>query len=369
MYTIFKSVAFCLCLFFFISPEVFSQIKSKSTISGQITDAKTGEPLPNVNLFLAYTTIGTITNNEGKYSIKNIPPGQFDLIVSHIGYELTTFQVKLLKPEKLTHNIKLVPKVLKGEKVLVETTTPEEWKQNLKTFIDLFVGKTANSKDCKILNPEIINFKIEPETEVFTASTDSLIYFSNKALGYKMNMILDFFTYDPRTQILKYQVYPRFEFMQHKKEKELKKWKKNRKNTYEGSFRHFISALALGKLKEEKLQIYQYGYIDTTQKIWITRRRKEIKNYKEVFLTPETLGLQNFHFDNFLYCEYKGSKSSWSEFGYTKTQSSWLELTTDFVQIDTLGNCYDELNIIKRGFWGKARMADVLPFDYEADGI
>jgi hypothetical protein len=328
-------------------------VKSTSKISGKIVDLNTGNPIPNVNLFFSYTTIGTITNKDGKYLITNIPAGQYSLIVSHIGYEIKSIPLKFLTPVSLVLNIELEPRILKGKEVQVETTTPEEWKKNLKTFKLLFIGKTKNSKKCKILNPEVINFELNSETNKFIAFTDSLIYLSNEALGYRIEMILDFFTLNLKTNILKYQVYPKFELMKYQKEKEFKKWKKNRKTTYEGSFRHFISSLALGKLKEDKFQVYQYGYVDTSKKTWIVGSPQKIKNYKDVLLSPDSLDLQNFHFDNFLYCDYK------------RRYTSWLELLTDDVQIDTLGNCYDELKLLKRGFWGKARMADVLPFDYE----
>jgi len=351
--TIFRIFILIICFTFNISSSLYSQIKSKSVISGRIIDAETGKPIPNVNLFLAYTTIGSITGKDGKFIIENIPIGQYDLIVSHIGYELTTFQIMLVKKGILTHDFQLKPKILKGEKVEVEAPTAEEWKKNLKIFTQLFIGKTKNSKDCKILNPEVINFEVDQETEVFTAYTDSVIYVSNQSLGYKINMILDFCILNPKAEILKYQVYPKFELMKHQKEKELKKWKKNRQETYEGSFRHFISALAQGKLEEEKFQLY----------IHKDKRKKIIKNYKKVYLSPDTLGLQKFHFDDYLYCLYM--KNKLSIFELLPKYRSWLELLTDYVQIDSLGNCYDELEIIKRGFWGKARMADVLPFDYE----
>jgi len=345
----------CLCFFFIISSETSAQFRSKSIISGKIIDVETGMPIPNVNIFLAYTTIGTITNREGKYLLKNIPQGQYDLIVSHIGYELTTFQITLRKSEILEHNIQLKPRVLKGKTVRIETTTPKEWEENLKTFKLLFIGRTKNARYCKILNPEVINLKLHPKTKIFTAYSDSLIRLTNEALGLKIGIIIDFFSYNFNTEILKYEVYPKFEMMKHQEEKELKKWVYNRKTTYKGSFRHFISALASCKLKEEKFQVYQYGYFNSSENKFIKGRAREIRNYKEILLSPDTLGIQYFHFDNLLYCDYQ------------RRYTSWMQLVTKYVQIDSLGNCYGELNLIKDGLWGKARIADVLPFDYDLD--
>ena len=221
--TIIKVFSYILCLIIAVSPELSSQIKSKSIISGRINDAETGDPIPNVNLFLAYTTIGSTTGKDGKYIIKNIPLGQYDLIISHIGYELKAINIRFLTPESVIRNYVLNPIIIKGDKIKVEATIPEEWKKNLKIFTELFIGKTKNSKDCKILNPEVINFKVDPNTEIFTAFTDSLIYLSNQALGYKINTILYLFIWNPKSGRIKYQVYPKFEAIELHSEKEI--WK------------------------------------------------------------------------------------------------------------------------------------------------
>jgi hypothetical protein len=44
-------------------------------ISGQVMDARTGEPLPGVNIVITQTAIGAATNLDGFYYIINIPPG------------------------------------------------------------------------------------------------------------------------------------------------------------------------------------------------------------------------------------------------------------------------------------------------------
>jgi iron complex outermembrane receptor protein len=54
-------------------------------ITGTITDAKTGEVLPGVNIVLVGTTIGTISDVNGKYSL-NISQPNGSLAFSFIGY-------------------------------------------------------------------------------------------------------------------------------------------------------------------------------------------------------------------------------------------------------------------------------------------
>lgn len=56
------------------------------TVTGTVTDAATKEPMPGVSVILKGTTIGTITDQSGKYSIKTQSSGDL-LVFSFVGYE------------------------------------------------------------------------------------------------------------------------------------------------------------------------------------------------------------------------------------------------------------------------------------------
>ena len=61
-------------------------LKGQSRIDGQIVDKETGEPLIGVNVFISKTSIGTTTDKDGLYTIKNISNGRYELVISMIGY-------------------------------------------------------------------------------------------------------------------------------------------------------------------------------------------------------------------------------------------------------------------------------------------
>jgi len=63
-------------------PATFMQ---QQRITGTITDSKTGEAMPGVNVLIEGTTIGTITDVSGKYTIDK-PSDNVVLIFSFIGY-------------------------------------------------------------------------------------------------------------------------------------------------------------------------------------------------------------------------------------------------------------------------------------------
>ncbi|MCX6134857.1 MAG: TonB-dependent receptor [Ignavibacteriales bacterium] len=61
-------------------------------IAGRVTDAENGQPLPGVDVMIEGTTVGTATNVDGYYMILNVPPGQYSLRFSMIGYAKTTIK-------------------------------------------------------------------------------------------------------------------------------------------------------------------------------------------------------------------------------------------------------------------------------------
>ncbi|NQT26571.1 TonB-dependent receptor [candidate division KSB1 bacterium] len=90
---------------------------TKASIEGNITDTTTGQALPGANVFLAGTSIGTATNLNGKFSLTNIPPGEYTLHVKYIGYQAIEIPIQLQTGESLIKNIELESVVLQGQEV------------------------------------------------------------------------------------------------------------------------------------------------------------------------------------------------------------------------------------------------------------
>ncbi len=59
-------------------------------ITGRVTDAETGQPLPGVDVTVEGTMMGASTNVDGYYTILNVPPGTYTIKCSMIGYAKTT---------------------------------------------------------------------------------------------------------------------------------------------------------------------------------------------------------------------------------------------------------------------------------------
>ncbi|MEO1632185.1 MAG: SusC/RagA family TonB-linked outer membrane protein, partial [Bacteroidota bacterium] len=62
---------------------------AQQSVSGVVTDATTGDPLPGVNIVVQGTTTGTVTNLDGEYGL-TVPGPETVLVFSYVGY--TTFE-------------------------------------------------------------------------------------------------------------------------------------------------------------------------------------------------------------------------------------------------------------------------------------
>ena len=84
------------------------------SISGTIVENSRGSDIPvsGANIYLKGTILGSVSSQYGKFSIKNIPAGEYILTISIIGYELNQFPVKIQSDSELvldTIHIKPVP--------------------------------------------------------------------------------------------------------------------------------------------------------------------------------------------------------------------------------------------------------------------
>ena len=95
-------------------------------ISGTITDLKSGDGMPGVNVIVKGTYYGASSDLQGKYRINNISPGSYDIEVSMIGYKvILKTGVVVQKDEVVTLDFSIEETVLSfGEDVVVMGKKP-----------------------------------------------------------------------------------------------------------------------------------------------------------------------------------------------------------------------------------------------------
>jgi TonB-linked SusC/RagA family outer membrane protein len=92
----------------------FSTWAQERSISGKVTNTTDGSPLPGVNVIVKGTTIGSITDTEGNYSL-NVPASAKKLIFSFVGFITKEMEV----PSASSLNVSLQEDVTGLEEVIV----------------------------------------------------------------------------------------------------------------------------------------------------------------------------------------------------------------------------------------------------------
>ncbi|MCH7731528.1 MAG: TonB-dependent receptor [Candidatus Marinimicrobia bacterium] len=106
-----------------LSNNVFAGTTGK--ITGQVTDSNSGEGLPGVNIVLIRYNVGAASNDEGYYTIINVPPGKYDLKVSMIGYaDVIVKDVSVNIDRTTKQDVSLSTEALTGEMVTIFAQKP-----------------------------------------------------------------------------------------------------------------------------------------------------------------------------------------------------------------------------------------------------
>nr|HMQ43436.1 TonB-dependent receptor [Mariniflexile sp.] len=93
------------------------------SIRGTIKDSNNGETLLGATVFIKGTSIGTVTNEYGFYSI-TAPQGQYILTISYIGYQTLSESIYLEKDETL--NFELTEESTSLEEVVIIAEETEQ---------------------------------------------------------------------------------------------------------------------------------------------------------------------------------------------------------------------------------------------------
>ena len=89
-------------LLLIVSTFCYSQ---NNTLVGTIFD--NSERLSYVNIYMQNTKLGTSSNEDGYYQIKNIPSGTYKIVISSLGYKTKIINITFSNNQKITRNFSL----------------------------------------------------------------------------------------------------------------------------------------------------------------------------------------------------------------------------------------------------------------------
>ena len=336
-------------------------------VTGRITNSETGEPLENVNVYLSYTTTGTSTDSSGYYALTTSQLGVFDLIMSRVGFARHSQRITLQPGDFLLIDVSLAPAVLESEPVVITSTPDLEWSKNLQLFTRAFIGHSAFSEQCRIVNPGVLEFELNNDT--LLARSDSVIRVENRALGYMVNIIIAEFVWNTAKDYGHFLIYPYFTRLRPGDPDESALWTANREIAFKGSIRHFLRSLIRQSASDELFSISSGPLLK------IRKTEGHMVTDADFQIDPaEGFPLFMVSFPGYLRIEYGERDIDLSDPGgrYARRvavsrlaprprQVSIIRLTGPSALVDSSGNLFDPLAIEVSGYWGDHRIENLLP--------
>jgi hypothetical protein len=236
-----------------VSPLASAQ--NRGVVVGRVVDAETGKPLEFVNVFLASTTRGTATGENGRYRLTGIGPGVYRLVASRVGYDVGVVRIQMVANDTLRQDFRLTARQIRSDEVEVLAEGESEWRRTLGLFEEQFLGTDRFADEAEIENPEVLNFRRD-STGALIASTDSVVRVLNEGLAYRLHIDLGGFSWNDTSKALSYLLYVRFEDVAPMDPDDAKQILRNRKEAYRGSVRHFLHSLATRRIAQEAFKIF-----------------------------------------------------------------------------------------------------------------
>jgi hypothetical protein len=394
-------------LLLFLSVSVFAQNLS---ISGLVKDKK-GETIPGAGIYLSGYKTATVTNNDGKFVLGNLKPGNYNVLVEMMGF-LPFTQNVILSDKSATIEIVLLENTIQLQEVVIRVDPNRQ--KYIDLFKEFFIGKTPNAKKCKLLNPQALVVDYDGNKGLLTVKSNEFLVIENKALGYRLKYMLQFFEYNYNTRIVYYAGLPNFEELKGSKSKK-KNWEEKRETAYYGSSQHFFKSLYQGRSKEEGYIIYklvkinnnsrpsdsfinanikrlmkaQHGVIRLGSaesdsltywsKIQAMPKQISILNRSEVLtdtlVTQHYRDLKTMNFKDDLYVLYTKERetndyTNMSGHSITRPldipnyQISIVHMLEGPVHFYASGGIYQPKSFLYEGFWAYEKIADMVPMDY-----
>ncbi|GAB3637754.1 TonB-dependent receptor [Hymenobacter arcticus] len=96
-----------------------AQAQTTGSITGRVTTTD-GDPAEAVSVGLQGQTLGSITNSQGTYTIKNVPAGSYTIRVSSVGLQPEQQQVTVTSGQRVDLNFQLAESTAQLQEVIVQ---------------------------------------------------------------------------------------------------------------------------------------------------------------------------------------------------------------------------------------------------------
>ncbi|MHA8064358.1 carboxypeptidase-like regulatory domain-containing protein [Aquirufa aurantiipilula] len=312
------------------------------TLAGTILDKQKKEGVSFAHVYLNGTSFGTQADDKGNFTLKNVPAGNYQFLISMVGFQALSVPISVMQDIKNLH-FDMLENITDLVEIKVQGQRDRVWERQIRQFENEFLGRDIDRDLVKILNREAIDFEFDPSTKTLKASSKEPLLIENKELGYLYHGFLVGFEKAPRQLNFKSSGY--FEALNPISNKEKAKWEKNRKYAFQGSIRHFLLALMNQSLTDEGFYVTYYKENRLSNPPPFKMEEVLFTTNKPNIFAIDLKGIINVEFDS-------------------PRQFSKLKPMAKTILVESNGTLLDPYSIEVFGKMSESRMGNELPLDY-----
>ena len=355
-------------------------VQAQVNLFGTVVDDADGDTLAQVSVYINQTTIGAVTNAQGYFQLAQVPPGNYEIVVSHVGYARLTHRLDVgIRDVRLV--FRMTREVKEMREVLV--TNPARRQQWIELVRRHLIGQTPAASRTRVLNEEDIFFARTDRSGYVRAFSEVPLVIENREFGYMLHFELMEFRYDASSQETSFYGFSRYENLD-ASQGERERYARMRALNYRGSTHHFFRALLSVRLENEVYTCSRTPYVPGTREVCrpgdsadanarrVLSNRSVPVSGKELLRWDSARGkayLQwngrltiRFRFDPYYRRDIRNLPGM--QFQPTSGTESYVEMILPRVYIDENGVPEDPVSIRLGGFWAYEKLANILPLDY-----
>ena len=322
------------------------------TVTGSVLDWANSNPISDATVYINSTTIGTSTNTNGVFSLKNVI-FPCKLVISRVGYELKIINLDSYNPESLIILLKQKTVHLSEVAIIGKSTR----NKNVELFRKYFLGSDEWSKKIILKNESTLSFNHYSDTvkvlnEKFNIFNEDMKYinsgdddsiiksrtrkiFSVKAtapividvptLGYKLSVdLVGFYLVEtPKNTICKYLGYYYYQPYSPVSKTAERRFQRYRTEAFNNSREHFCKSLFNNKLMQNGYLLVDNNTEDENKQFVNINSHIVNKNDKEKLITG-LMGKTLYVYSFFNYANKPIDLTNKKEFNFSSADEFWM---------------------------------------------
>jgi CarboxypepD_reg-like domain len=237
-----------------------------------------GMKIGNVNIYIDGTKTGTISNEDGSFTLDVSGKNLGNVIFRKENYETFAAPVS----EVVNKTLKVV--LLKSndiEEVRIVPYTEAAYKNYINYFLDQFIG--YDKEHVRIKNQRSLKFSFDSKNKILKVKAPKTLIIENKNLGYEIEYNLVNFSADFNTKIVNCSGTSLF-----KETKNNNRIRLNRMNAFDGSLLHFFRSVYNNTVSADKFVVNHVVKVPNP-KYPTEEELKTLKDYMEVVRSTKVI--------------------------------------------------------------------------------